>query len=111
MEKKEEKKGFWASLFSPKPSCSCSCGSTVIEEVKQEAQPVTDEKQDEKTAIKTIPIPVDAINDPLVCERIIRLVDRSLGKEVDSYSTDTEVNTIEDEAGYRLRPLIFMFII
>ena len=52
MEKKGEKKGFWASLFSPKPSCSCSCGSTVIEEVKQEAQPVTDEKQDEKTAIK-----------------------------------------------------------
>ena len=27
--KKENKKGFWASLFSPKP-CSCSCGSNLI---------------------------------------------------------------------------------
>ena len=29
--KKENKKGFWASLFSPKP-CSCSCGSNLIVE-------------------------------------------------------------------------------
>lgn len=27
--KKENKKGFWASLFSPKP-CSCSCGGNLI---------------------------------------------------------------------------------
>ena len=27
--KKENKKGFWASLFSPKP-CSCSCGNNLI---------------------------------------------------------------------------------
>ncbi|MCM1108518.1 MAG: thioredoxin family protein [Clostridium sp.] len=31
MEKKENKKGFWASLFSPKP-CSCSCGDSLIVE-------------------------------------------------------------------------------
>ena len=30
--KKENKKGFWASLFSPKP-CSCSCGDNLTEEV------------------------------------------------------------------------------
>ena len=29
--KKEKKRGFWASLFSPKP-CSCSCGSGLIVE-------------------------------------------------------------------------------
>lgn len=29
--KKEKKKGFWASLFSPKP-CSCSCSSSLIVE-------------------------------------------------------------------------------
>lgn len=33
--KKENKKGFWASLFSPKP-CSCSCGDNlIIEETKK----------------------------------------------------------------------------
>lgn len=33
--KKENKKGFWASLFSPKP-CSCSCGDNlIVEEVEQ----------------------------------------------------------------------------
>ena len=31
MEEKKEKKGFWASLFAPKP-CSCSCGMQIIEE-------------------------------------------------------------------------------
>lgn len=31
MEDKKEKKGFWASLFAPKP-CSCSCGMQIVEE-------------------------------------------------------------------------------
>lgn len=35
--KNEKKKGFWASLFSPKP-CSCSCGNNlVVEEVEKPA--------------------------------------------------------------------------
>ena len=35
--KKENKKGFWASLFSPKP-CSCSCGDNlIIEDVEKPA--------------------------------------------------------------------------
>ena len=34
MEKKENKKGFWASLFSPKP-CSCSCGDNLIVEEEE----------------------------------------------------------------------------
>lgn len=31
METKKEKKGFWASLFSPQP-CSCSCSASLIVE-------------------------------------------------------------------------------
>lgn len=31
MEEEKEKKGFWASLFAPKP-CSCSCGMQIVEE-------------------------------------------------------------------------------
>lgn len=34
MEKKENKKGFWASLFSPKP-CSCSRGDSLIVEEEE----------------------------------------------------------------------------
>lgn len=44
MEKKEEKKGFWASLFTPK-TCSCSCESNIIEELEGDK-----EKQPEKPA-------------------------------------------------------------
>lgn len=36
--KKENKKGFWASLFSPKP-CSCSCGDNLTEEVSETPAP------------------------------------------------------------------------
>lgn len=37
--KNEKKKGFWASLFSPKP-CSCSCGSNmIVEEVEKTPAP------------------------------------------------------------------------
>ncbi len=51
MEKKEEKKGFWASLFTPKP-CSCSCGGNIIEEFeekkeKQPEEPAENEDGDE----------------------------------------------------------------
>ncbi len=33
--KKENKKGFWATLFSPKP-CRCSCGENLILEESEE---------------------------------------------------------------------------
>ena len=36
--KKENKKGFWASLFSPKP-CSCSCGNNLIIEEEEKPTP------------------------------------------------------------------------
>lgn len=45
MEKKEEKKGFWASLFVPK-SCGCCCG-TQIEEVKED-EPKREETKEKK---------------------------------------------------------------
>lgn len=54
MEKKEEKKGFWASLFAPKAS-SCCCGS-VIEEVKEEAPKQEDaDKVKEENESKNAP--------------------------------------------------------
>lgn len=37
MDKKKEKKGFWASLFAPKP-CNSSCGGFTIEEVDSDKQ-------------------------------------------------------------------------
>ena len=46
MEKKEEKKGFWASLFTPK-TCSCSCESNIIEELEG------DKEKQPKTRVKT----------------------------------------------------------
>ena len=55
--KKENKKGFWASLFSPKPcSCSCSCGDNLVrnEEVKaEEVKP--EEKKEEEKKDETVP--------------------------------------------------------
>lgn len=54
MEKKEEKKGFWASLFTPK-SCSCCCGSE-IEEVKEDAPKQVDvDKTKEEEESKNAP--------------------------------------------------------
>lgn len=37
MKKKEEKSGFWVSLFAPR-SCSCSCGGSMIEEVEEDSE-------------------------------------------------------------------------
>lgn len=48
MEEKKEKKGFWASLFTPK-SCDCCCG-TQIEEVKEE--PVLQKEQVNQEEVK-----------------------------------------------------------
>ena len=38
-ENKEEKKGFWSTLFAPKKNSSCCCGSQ-IEIVPEDAKPV-----------------------------------------------------------------------
>lgn len=46
MEEKKEKKGFWASLFTPK-SCDCCCG-TQIEEVKEESAPQKEQVNQEE---------------------------------------------------------------
>lgn len=53
MEKKEEKKGFWASLFAPKPS---SCCGSVIEEVKEDVPKQEDaDKSKEENESKNAP--------------------------------------------------------
>lgn len=46
MDKKEEKKGFWASLFAPK---SCCCGPQIeeIKEEKKEEKSKTEEDKEE----------------------------------------------------------------
>ena len=56
--KKENKKGFWASLFSPKP-CSCSCGDNLI--IEEEEKPTAscccgDNAATTKTGIKEVKI-------------------------------------------------------
>ena len=53
MEKEEEKKGFWASLFTPK-SGSCCCGS-VIEEVKEETPKQDDADKEQENESKNTP--------------------------------------------------------
>lgn len=56
--KNENKKGFWASLFSPKP-CSCSCGNKLVAEEAEEpaAHDFSQIKLDApQTAIKEIKI-------------------------------------------------------
>lgn len=55
--KKENKKGFWASLFSPKP-CSCSCNSNlIIEEVEEPKTSRCDDKATHApTAVKDIKV-------------------------------------------------------
>lgn len=56
--KKENKKGFWASLFSSKP-CSCSCGNNfIIEEVGKPTAPCCSEDHaaTAKTDIKEVKI-------------------------------------------------------
>lgn len=56
--KNEKKKGFWASLFSPKP-CSCSCGNNLIveEAEKPAAHDFSQVKLDApRTAIREIKI-------------------------------------------------------
>ena len=56
--KKENKKGFWASLFSPKP-CSCSCGDNlIIEEVEKPTDSCCcgDNAATTKTGIKEVKI-------------------------------------------------------
>lgn len=44
-EKEDKKKGFFASLFAPKP-CKCSCG-VQIEEVEENENPAEDLKKEE----------------------------------------------------------------
>lgn len=55
--KKENKKGFWASLFSPKSS-ACSCGDNLIEDVEKPAASCCceDNAATAKTSIKEIKI-------------------------------------------------------
>lgn len=53
MEKKEEKKGFWALLFTPK-SCDCCCG-TQIEEVKEDEPKQEKANKEEENQNKNTP--------------------------------------------------------
>lgn len=53
MEKEKEKKGFWASLFAPKP-CSCSVQFEEVTEEKTTGQSAPkDEKENESESDKT----------------------------------------------------------
>lgn len=47
MDKKEEKKGFWASLFAPKSCCYCGPQIEEIKEDKKEEKSKTEEDKKE----------------------------------------------------------------
>lgn len=47
MDKKEEKKGFWASLFAPKSYCCCGPQIEEIKEEKKEEKSKTEEDKEE----------------------------------------------------------------
>jgi len=47
MEEKKEKKGFWASLFTPK-SCDCCCGTQIEEVTEETSGQVEQEKKEER---------------------------------------------------------------
>ncbi len=51
MEDKKEKKGFWASLFSPKP-CSCSCGMQIVEEFDKATEIAAEEENSDSSPEK-----------------------------------------------------------
>ncbi|MGM9688072.1 MAG: thioredoxin family protein [Alloprevotella sp.] len=54
MEKKE-KKGFWASLFSPKP-CRCSCGEAFVIPAEEQGKESADVAHGDSQGIKEIKV-------------------------------------------------------
>ena len=91
--KNEKKKGFWASLFSPKP-CSCSCGNNmVVEEVEKTTAPNFENVRFDapRTAIREIKILGPG------CAKC-KSTYQAIAKVVDENSLDVQITKIEDIA-------------
>lgn len=90
--KKENKKGFWASLFSSKP-CSCSCGSSyVIEEVKSPTATSTEDKADgTKGEVKEIKVLGSG------CAKC-KTTYQAIEKVINDYHLDVTLTKVEDIA-------------
>lgn len=91
--KNEKKKGFWASLFSPKP-CSCSCGSNII--VEEDEKPAAPNFENIKfdaprTAIREIKILGPG------CAKC-KSTYQTIAKVVNENNLDVQITKIEDIA-------------
>lgn len=91
--KNEKKKGFWASLFSPKP-CSCSCGSNII--VEEDEKPAAPNFENIKfdaprTAIREIKILGPG------CAKC-KSTYQAIAKVVNENNLDVQITKIEDIA-------------
>lgn len=89
--KNEKKKGFWASLFSPKP-CSCSCGNNLI--VEEDEKPTAHDFGNMK------------LDAPRAAIREIRILGpgcakckstyQTIAKVVNENNLDVQITKIED---------------
>ncbi len=89
--KNEKKKGFWASLFSPKP-CSCSCGGKlIVEEVEKPAAADFDSVRLDmpRTAVKEIKILGPGCAKCKATYQVIM-------KVIDENNLDVQLTKIED---------------
>lgn len=88
--KKENKKGFWASLFSPKP-CSCSCGDNLIIE---EAEKTTASCCCEDKAVTTKDITEIKVLGP-GCAKC-KATYQAIEKVISENNLDVKLTKIED---------------
>ena len=91
--KKENKKGFWASIFSAKP-CSCSCGSKLI--VKEVEKPAASCCSEEKTAATKERIKEIKVLGP-GCPKC-KTTYQAIEKVIRENKLDTRLSKVEDIA-------------
>ena len=89
--KKENKKGFWASLFSPKP-CSCSCGDNLI--IEETEKPVASCCCEDKPATAKADVKEIKILGP-GCAKC-KTTDQVIEKVINENNLDVKLTKIED---------------
>jgi len=91
--KKENKKGFWASLFSPKP-CSCSCGDNLI--IEEAIKPTTSCCCEDKAATTKTDIKEIKVLGP-GCAKC-KATYQAIEKVISEHNLDVKLTKIEDIA-------------
>lgn len=90
--KKENKKGFWASLFSPKP-CSCSCGDNLI--IEETEKPATSCYGNKETATNVKIKEVKVLGPGCAkCKTTYQAIE----KVINDYHLDVTLTKVEDIA-------------